>query len=126
MPSSGMRRTRFSPGAWRATGWTREAERPAREHRNPFPRLLEILVPPGSIPPYAFGRTAVQTKKIINDGNKAVDEMLEGVLAAHSRHLRRVDGSPRSVVAVDGPRPGKVGIVVGGGSGHEPTFLGFV
>ncbi|MEZ5802815.1 MAG: dihydroxyacetone kinase subunit DhaK [Rhizobiaceae bacterium] len=68
----------------------------------------------------------MQTKKIINDGNRAVDEMLDGVLAAHPRHLRRVDGSPRSVVAVDGPRPGKVGIVVGGGSGHEPTFLGFV
>jgi dihydroxyacetone kinase-like protein len=30
------------------------------------------------------------------------------------------------VVAVDGPRPGKVGLVVGGGSGHEPTFLGYV
>ena len=68
----------------------------------------------------------MQTKKIINDGNRAVDEMLDGVLAAHPRHLRRVDGSPRSIVAVDGPRPGKVGIIVGGGSGHEPTFLGFV
>jgi dihydroxyacetone kinase-like protein len=68
----------------------------------------------------------VQTKKIINDGNKAVDEMLEGVLAAHPRHLRSVAGSPRSIVAVNGPRPGKVGLVIGGGSGHEPTFLGFV
>ena len=29
-------------------------------------------------------------------------------------------------VARDGPRPGKVGLVIGGGSGHEPTFLGFV
>ena len=35
-------------------------------------------------------------------------------------------GSPRSIVAGDGPRPGKVGLVIGGGSGHEPTFLGFV
>src|SRR4029078_3168642 len=61
-----------------------------------------------------------------NDGANAVDEMLAGVLAAHPRHLRAVTGSPRSVVAVDGPRPGKVGVVVGGGSGHEPTFLGFV
>ena len=68
----------------------------------------------------------MQTKKIINDGNKAVDEMLEGVLAAHPRHLRSVPGSPRSIVAVDGPRPGKVGLVIGGGSGHEPTFLGYV
>jgi dihydroxyacetone kinase-like protein len=68
----------------------------------------------------------LQTKKIINDGNKAVDEMLEGILAAHPRHLRSVEGSPRSIVAKDGPRPGKVGLVIGGGSGHEPTFLGFV
>jgi len=68
----------------------------------------------------------LKSKKIINDGADAVDEMLAGVLAAHPRHLRAVTGSPRSVVAVDGPRPGKVGVVVGGGSGHEPTFLGFV
>ncbi|WP_198028713.1 dihydroxyacetone kinase subunit DhaK [Mesorhizobium sp. WSM3626] len=68
----------------------------------------------------------VQTKKIINDGNRAVDEMLEGILAAHPRHLTSVDGSPRSIIARDGARPGKVGLVIGGGSGHEPTFLGFV
>jgi dihydroxyacetone kinase-like protein len=71
-------------------------------------------------------RISVQTKKIINDGNKAVDEMLDGVLAAHPRHLRAVEGSPRSIIAKDGPRPDKVGLVIGGGSGHEPTFLGFV
>jgi len=68
----------------------------------------------------------MQTKKIINDGGRAVDEMLEGVLAAHPRHLRAIAGSPRSIVAVDGPRAGKVGLVIGGGSGHEPSFLGFV
>ncbi len=68
----------------------------------------------------------MRTKKIINDGDRAVDEMLDGVIAAHSGHLRRLDDSPRSIVAVDGPRPGKVGFVIGGGSGHEPTFLGFV
>ncbi len=68
----------------------------------------------------------MQTKKIINDGGKAVDEMLEGVLAAHAKHLTAVPGSPRSIIAKTGPRPGKVGIVIGGGSGHEPTFLGFV
>ncbi|MER8401636.1 dihydroxyacetone kinase subunit DhaK, partial [Mesorhizobium sp. M1348] len=68
----------------------------------------------------------VQTKKIINDGNRTVDEMLEGILAAHPRQLKSADGSPRSIIARDGPRPGKVGLVIGGGSGHEPTFLGFV
>ena len=68
----------------------------------------------------------VQTKKIINDGNRTVDEMLEGILAAHPRHLKGAVGSPRSIIARDGPREGKVGLVIGGGSGHEPTFLGFV
>ena len=68
----------------------------------------------------------MKTKKIINDGNKAVDEMLDGVLAAHPTRLRSVEGSPRSIIASNGPRPGKVGLVIGGGSGHEPTFLGFV
>jgi dihydroxyacetone kinase-like protein len=66
------------------------------------------------------------TKKIINDGDDAVDEMLDGIMAAHPQHLDRVAGSPRSIVARTGPRPGKVGLVIGGGSGHEPTFLGFV
>lgn len=66
------------------------------------------------------------TKKIINDGNKAVDEMLDGILAAHPRHLMRSPEHPRAIIAKDGPRPGKVGLVIGGGSGHEPTFLGFV
>jgi len=68
----------------------------------------------------------VKTKKLINDGAAAVDEMLAGILAAHPRHLRAVEGAPRSIIANEGPRSGKVGLVIGGGSGHEPTFLGFV
>ncbi len=68
----------------------------------------------------------MKTKKLINDGARAVDEMLEGVLAAHPGHVYAVEGSPRSIIARDGPRPGKVGLVIGGGSGHEPTFLGYV
>jgi dihydroxyacetone kinase-like protein len=65
-------------------------------------------------------------KKIINNGADAIDEMLAGMLAAHPNHLKLVDGATRSVVAVDGPRTGKVGLVIGGGSGHEPSFVGFV
>ena len=68
----------------------------------------------------------MQTQKLINDGNAAVDEMLAGVLAAHPEHLWRPDHAPRAIVARHGPRPGKVALVIGGGSGHEPTFLGFV
>ncbi len=66
------------------------------------------------------------TQKLINDGNAAVDDMLTGVLAAHGSHLWRSENSPRAIIARHGPRPGKVALVIGGGSGHEPTFLGFV
>ena len=72
------------------------------------------------------GGRSMGTKKLINEPKVIIEEMLEGVVAAHPRHLRQLPGSPRSVVAVDGPRKGKVGLVVGGGSGHEPSFLGFV
>ena len=68
----------------------------------------------------------VPTQKLINDGNAAVDEMLAGILAAHPDHLFRPAHAPRAIVARLGPRPGKVALVIGGGSGHEPTFLGFV
>jgi dihydroxyacetone kinase-like protein len=68
----------------------------------------------------------VSVKKLQNRGDDAVDEMLEGVLAAHPNHLRRAPGSARAIMAAKGPRPGKVGLVIGGGSGHEPTFLGYV
>ncbi|MCQ0986676.1 bifunctional sugar-binding transcriptional regulator/dihydroxyacetone kinase subunit DhaK [Jiella marina] len=72
------------------------------------------------------GGNLVKTKKLINDATNIIEEMLDGMIAAHPKHLRQLEGSPRSIVAVDGPREGKVGIVVGGGSGHEPTFVGYV
>lgn len=68
----------------------------------------------------------MQTKKIINSGEQAVDDMLGGLIAAHPKLLRRSTRNPRTIVAVNGPRKGKVGLVIGGGSGHEPTFSGFV
>lgn len=64
-------------------------------------------------------------KKLLNNPDHAVDEMLEGIILAHRDHLKMADHE-RAVVAVDGPRPGKVGLVIGGGSGHEPSFVGFV
>lgn len=66
------------------------------------------------------------TKKIINRGDDAVDEMLDGILAAHGNLIERIEEAPRAIVARNGPRKGKVGLIIGGGSGHEPTFLGFV
>ncbi len=63
-------------------------------------------------------------QKILNDPERFVDEMLEGILAAHPSQLRRV--GPRSIVRAAAPVAGKVAIVTGGGSGHLPVFMGYV
>ena len=62
-------------------------------------------------------------KKLINDPFDAVDEMLEGFVAAHADVVRLA--APR-VVARRTPGGPKVGLVIGGGSGHEPAFAGYV
>jgi dihydroxyacetone kinase len=64
-------------------------------------------------------------QKLINDPDAFVDEMLEGVLAAHPDRLRSA-GDPRAIVRADAPVQGKVGIATGGGSGHLPVFMGYV
>jgi dihydroxyacetone kinase-like protein len=64
-------------------------------------------------------------KKFINQPEKFVDEMLEGILAAHPDQLTTAAGDLRCIVTAR-PRRGKVGIVTGGGSGHLPLFLGYV
>ncbi|APA94567.1 dihydroxyacetone kinase subunit DhaK [Nocardia seriolae] len=63
-------------------------------------------------------------KKLINDPAEVVDAALAGLAAAHPE--LRVDVKQRIVVRGDAPRPGKVGLVSGGGSGHEPLHGGFV
>jgi dihydroxyacetone kinase-like protein len=68
----------------------------------------------------------IYTKKFLNNPDSAVEEMLEGITKAHARYLRPIDRSRRALVACDGPRPGKVGLVIGGGAGHEPGFYGYV
>ncbi len=65
-------------------------------------------------------------KKLLNDPDNAVAEMLDGIIAAHPKYLARTDESDLAVYSLIGPRDGKVGIMVGGGSGHEPAFLGYV
>jgi dihydroxyacetone kinase-like protein len=65
-------------------------------------------------------------KKIINAPEKFVDEMLEGLLAAHPDQLKSVGGDLRALTRADAPKSGKVGIITGGGSGHLPVFLGYV
>ena len=65
-------------------------------------------------------------KKLINDPQDFVDEMLDGLLLAHPDQLRAVSPDRRALVRADAPLSGRVGIVTGGGSGHLPTFLGYV
>ena len=65
-------------------------------------------------------------KKFINEPDAVVEEMLDGAIRAHRAFLRPVASSKRALVALEGPRQGKVGLVIGGGSGHEPCFLGYV
>jgi dihydroxyacetone kinase-like protein len=64
-------------------------------------------------------------RKILNDPERFVDEMLEGILAGHPEALRTA-GDPRSIVRADAPVADKVGIATGGGSGHLPLFMGYV
>ena len=63
-------------------------------------------------------------KKLINAPENVVDEALAGMLAAHPGYIRVEE--PNIVVRKDAPRAGKVGVISGGGSGHEPMHGGFV
>ncbi len=67
-----------------------------------------------------------KTKKLINAAENIIPEMIEGMVGAHPDLLKVEGPTGRAVVAVDGPRDGKVGVVIGGGSGHEPAFAGYV
>ena len=63
-------------------------------------------------------------KKLLNDPFDFVEESLEGFLMAHADTVKRV--GKRAVGRAGGPTAGKVGVVVGGGSGHLPAFIGYV
>jgi dihydroxyacetone kinase-like protein len=63
-------------------------------------------------------------KKLMNGADDMVDEALAGMTAAHGDLLRVIE--PNVVVRADAPRDGKVGVISGGGSGHEPMHGGFV
>jgi dihydroxyacetone kinase-like protein len=63
-------------------------------------------------------------RKLINDPENVVADALRGLAAAHPS--LRVDPENGTVVRADGPRAGRVALVSGGGSGHEPLHAGFV
>ncbi|WP_369052601.1 dihydroxyacetone kinase subunit DhaK [Kineococcus terrestris] len=62
--------------------------------------------------------------QLLNDPAEAVPDALRGMAACHPD--LHVDLENRVVRRAGGPRPGKVGLVSGGGSGHEPLHAGFV
>src|SRR5436190_510383 len=64
-------------------------------------------------------------KKFINDPENVVPEALAGVAAAHPG-LLKVDLENQLVLRAEAPVAGKVGLVSGGGSGHEPLHGGLV
>lgn len=63
-------------------------------------------------------------KKLINDPSKVTLESIMGYCLAYPQFVKQV--APHAVARKDAPVAGKVGVVVGGGSGHEPLFLGWV
>ena len=64
-------------------------------------------------------------KKLINDPRRVVEEAVAGFEAAHGA-LVTVSHDPIYIARKDAPREGKVALVSGGGSGHEPLHGGFV
>lgn len=64
-------------------------------------------------------------KKLINDPRRVVEESVAGFAAAHA-DLVTASSDPLVIARAGGATPGKVGLVSGGGSGHEPLHAGFV
>lgn len=64
-------------------------------------------------------------KKIINDPNQVVQDMVDGLIAANPTTLKQVPDT-FVVARADAPVQGKVGLVSGGGSGHEPAHAGYI
>jgi phosphoenolpyruvate---glycerone phosphotransferase subunit DhaK len=63
-------------------------------------------------------------KKLINAPEAVLDEALAGIAAAHPE--LKVDAENKVIARADGTRTGKVALISGGGSGHEPLHGGFV
>jgi len=63
-------------------------------------------------------------KKIVNDPNNIVDEMLQGMIVGHSELIQRIPET--GIIQRKTEKSGKVAIISGGGSGHEPAHAGFV
>src|ERR671935_2513181 len=73
----------------------------------------------------AEAAVTTRLKKLINTPETEVKDALAGMEAAHG-DLIRVEYDPNVIIRKDAPKKGKVGLVSGGGSGHEPMHGGYV
>ena len=64
-------------------------------------------------------------QRFINDPDFVVDDTIRGFVKAHA-DLVKLGENPKVVAYAQAPIRGKVGVVTGGGSGHEPAFIGYV
>lgn len=64
-------------------------------------------------------------QRFVNDPDDIVDETVRGFIAAHGDLVRLHEGNARVVLSRRAGERGRVGIVTGGGSGHEPAFIGY-
>ncbi len=63
-------------------------------------------------------------QRFVNNPDEVVEDTVKGFVKAHSDIVRLAE-NPRVIVAKRAPHAGKVGVVTGGGSGHEPAFIGY-
>ena len=63
-------------------------------------------------------------QRFVNNSDEVVEDTVKGFVKAHRDTVRQAE-NPRVVAAVGTPHKGKVGVVTGGGSGHEPAFIGY-
>ncbi|MGM4984514.1 dihydroxyacetone kinase subunit DhaK [Rhizobiales bacterium] len=63
-------------------------------------------------------------QRFINNPDEVVEDTVKGFIKAHSDIVRLAE-NPRVVIAKNAPHAGKVGVITGGGSGHEPAFIGY-
>ncbi|AGB73267.1 MULTISPECIES: dihydroxyacetone kinase subunit DhaK [Rhizobiaceae] len=64
-------------------------------------------------------------QRFVNNRDEVVEDTIKGFVKAH-RDIVRLAENQRVVTAIDRPTQGKVGVVTGGGSGHEPAFSGYI
>ncbi|PWG67783.1 dihydroxyacetone kinase, partial [Enterobacter mori] len=64
--------------------------------------------------------------KMINNPDHVIEELMEGYIIAYPEYIRRTELHQRALIGKKRNPNRKVSILIGGGSGHEPAFIGYV